>query len=80
MTEKARDRLSELADSVGFWVGAHKLEEPNTKLQLAVILTKPDNTGRIVAQFDAPEFLEDLAQVCGFKNFEELKASKLSEE
>lgn len=79
MKEESRKRLEMLAEGVGFWTGAHKLEEPDTKLQLAVILTKPDGTGRIVARFDSPEFLEDLAKVCGFKNFDELRMSGVKE-
>lgn len=37
----------------------------NGRAQVGILCLKPDRTGQIVAQFDAPDFFNDLAEVLG---------------
>ncbi len=44
---------------------ARKQAAPEDRIRLAVMIRKPDNSGKVTASFDAEEFFDDLARVLG---------------
>lgn len=48
---------------------------PNTKVQLAVAIKKPDGSGEISAFFEFEEFLNDIAKILGYKDTENIMKS-----
>jgi hypothetical protein len=62
--EEARDRLSTVLPHIRLFVEAAKIERPGSKVELGILATSPDNSGKVVARFNL-EFLDDIGTLTG---------------
>jgi len=62
--EEARDRLSAVLPHLRIMVEAAKIDRPGSKVELGILATSPDGSGKVMARFDL-EFLDDLGTLTG---------------
>lgn len=72
MSDTARDRLKAALPHLSIAARMARLQEPDGIVGLAIIVKKPDGTGRMTASFECEGFIQDVLEVLGYKSVAEL--------
>jgi hypothetical protein len=56
-------------------LNAARLNNPQGKVRLGIIVENPDGSGVVAARLDGEEFIEDVIHVLGFESYREMRES-----
>jgi hypothetical protein len=70
--QEARQRLILALPYINDAISFAKVQVPDGKIGLAVIITKPDGSGKVTATFNGEELLTDIVSLLGFNDMNEL--------
>lgn len=76
MSDEAKKRLMGALPHISLAMEMARMQEPEGKVSLAVIVKKSDGSGRMTASFEGEEFIKDIITLLGFKDLNELTMSE----
>lgn len=75
----AKQRLITVLPHLKIAMQMAKIQVPNGTVRIGIIAEENNGGGRITAQFEGEQFIEDIIQVLGFKDYNDFIAQAVAE-